>query len=241
MVFKVPSNQSHSMTLCFCNTPRRSCLYVHHKGIYFNFSIIFCFILIVMSALGTKSVIFGEYGTQSWGEERTVYSNTQQTISSSLTKVMLMPSYLLEITEGLLSTWAQWCLSVSAEHQSAALHQCITIQIREPKSSVRLHSPKVSLDPWSALHLSFFTHLGLTLTTAGDRRWISWVCFFCQLTPLYLNFSPANTKIVMLNFLFPSFIPSPLHNWCTGAEEDLQFYYCCISLLQTQLQQFWCW
>lgn len=162
-----------------------------------------------MSALGNKSVIFGEYGTQSCSEERAVYSNMLQTTSSSLTKVMLMPSYLLEIAEGLLSAWTQWCLSVSAEHQSTALCQCITIQICEPKSSVQLHSPKVSLDPWSAIHLSFFTHLGLTLTTAGDRRGISCCCFCCQLIPLYLNFSPANTGIVMLNFLFPSFIPSP--------------------------------
>lgn len=57
-----------------------------------------------MSALGHKSVIFGEYGSQNLGEERAGYSNTQQGISSSLTKVMLMQSYLLEITEELLST-----------------------------------------------------------------------------------------------------------------------------------------
>lgn len=120
----------------------------------------FCFSLIVMSALGHKSVIFGEYGTQRWSEERAVYLNTQQGICSSLTKVMLMPSYLLEITEGLLSTWPQWCLSVSAEHQFAPLCWCITIQFSEPKSSVGLHSTEVSLDPWITIHLWFFTLLG---------------------------------------------------------------------------------
>lgn len=75
MVFKVPSYQAHSMTPMFLYYLRSSYTFII-KGSYFNFSMIFCFSLVVMSALGHKSVILGEYGAQSLGDERAVYSNT---------------------------------------------------------------------------------------------------------------------------------------------------------------------
>lgn len=208
----------------------RGCLHVQHKGRYLVIPIIFCFSLIVMSVLVNKFVVFGESGTQSWGEETAVCSNIQQSISSSLTKVMVMRLYLPEITEGLLSAWPQWCLS--AEHQSTTLCQRIMVQLCEPRSDVWLHSPALRhLIPGPPSIYRSLQHLGLTLTTTSDMRWIICCYSCCQLTPLCLNFQSCKYQNRSPKFFISVLSSPPPHNWYTGAEEDLQFYYCCISLL----------